>query len=161
MARSWDATENSNLSWGSAPYGERGIGAKQGGCRIIAPRGDVIAQAAVGEETVLTASVSLEAVLKEKANIDVGGHYSRPDVLQPHVNRRPPERVLVSDAGATPGDDRMPSRSEHQEETKEVKNRQLGNGHQDSAQLLSPHRRQARRDVHQFLDLGFCNKECS
>ncbi|MFC1879057.1 carbon-nitrogen hydrolase family protein [Chloroflexota bacterium] len=70
------------------------IGAKQGGSRIIAPGGDVIAQAAVDEETILTASVSLEAVLEEKANIDIGGHYSRPDVLQLHVNRRPLERVV-------------------------------------------------------------------
>jgi nitrilase len=66
----------------------------QGSCQIIAPGGDIIAQAPVGEETVLTASVSLEAVLKVKANIDVGGHYSRPDVLQLLINRRPLERVV-------------------------------------------------------------------
>jgi nitrilase len=72
------------------------IGAKQGGCRIIAPGGDVIAQAAVDEETILTASVSLEAVLKAKADIDVGGHYSRPDILQLHINRRPLARLVES-----------------------------------------------------------------
>jgi len=80
------------------------IDAKQGGCYIIDPQGYVIAQAAVGEEAVLTASVSLEAVLQAKASIDVGGHYSRPDVLQLHVNRRPLERVVVSDISASPGD---------------------------------------------------------
>lgn len=69
-------------------------GAKQGGSHIIAPGGDVIAQAAVGEETILTATVSLEAVLQAKAEIDVGGHYSRPDVLQLLINRRPLERVV-------------------------------------------------------------------
>ena len=83
------------------------IGAKKGGCRIIASNGDVIAQAAVGEETILTASVSLEAVLQAKAVFDVGGHYSRPDVLQLHVNRRPLERVVVSDVSASPGDDQI------------------------------------------------------
>jgi nitrilase len=98
------------------------IGAKQGGCRIIAPGGDVITQAAVDEETVLTASVSLEAVLKAKAEIDVGGHYSRPDVFQLHVNRRPLERVVVSDASATPGDDQISSKDEHQRETKKINN---------------------------------------
>jgi hypothetical protein len=70
------------------------IGDSQGGCQIINPRGDVIAQAPVGEETVLTASVSLKAVLRSKAYIDVGGHYSRPDVLQLLINRRPLERVV-------------------------------------------------------------------
>ena len=70
------------------------IDAKQGGCCIIAPGGDVIAQAAVGEETILTASVTLEAVLQAKAEIDIGGHYSRPDVLQLLINRRPLERVV-------------------------------------------------------------------
>jgi nitrilase len=99
------------------------IGAEKGGCRIIAPGGDVIAQAAVGEETILTASVSLEAVLKAKADIDVGGHYSRPDVLQLHVNRRPLERVVVSDASATPGDDLVSSNNERQEEAEGIKER--------------------------------------
>jgi len=89
--------------------------AKKGGCRIIAPGGQVIAQAAVAEETVLTASVSLEAVLQAKADIDVGGHYSRPDVLQLHVNRRPLERVVVSDASASSGDDQTSANNQHLE----------------------------------------------
>jgi nitrilase len=99
---------------------EEWIGAKKGGCRIIAPGGDVIAQAAVDEETILTASVSLEAVLQAKAEIDVGGHYSRPDILQLHVNRRPLERVMVTDVDADLVDDQTYSDSEHQEETAEA-----------------------------------------
>ena len=75
-----------------------GMADTQGGCQIIAPRGDVIAQAPVGEETVLTASVSLKAVLRSKAYIDVGGHYSRPDVLQLLINRRPLERVVETNS---------------------------------------------------------------
>jgi nitrilase len=93
------------------------IGARQGGCRIIAPGGDVIARAAVGEETILTASVSLEAVLRAKAEIDVGGHYSRPDVFQLHVNRRPLERVVVSDLSASPAEEQISGNNEHLEET--------------------------------------------
>lgn len=98
------------------------IGAKKGGCRIIAPSGDVITQAAVGEETILTATVSLEAVLQAKANIDVGGHYSRPDVLQLHVNRRPLERVVVSNVSVTPGDGQIPENNEYQEKIKDTEN---------------------------------------
>ena len=56
-------------------------------------------------------------------HIPHNGHYSRPDVLQLHVNRRPLERVVVSDAGATLGDDQISGNDEHQAETKEIKNR--------------------------------------
>ena len=69
-------------------------GAMQGGCCIIDPYGNVIAQAAADEETILIASVSLEAVLQVKIDLDVGGHYSRPDVLQLLINRRPLKRVV-------------------------------------------------------------------
>lgn len=73
---------------------ERGYGNGEGGSCIIAPGGNVIAIAPANEETILTASVTLEAVLQHKAVIDVGAHYSRPDVLQLHVDRRPFERMV-------------------------------------------------------------------
>jgi nitrilase len=92
---------------------EEWSGAKKGGSRIIGPGRDVIAQAAVDEETVLTASVSLEAVMKAKTDIDVGGHYSRPDILQLHINRRPLERVIMTDVDASIVDDQADSDSEH------------------------------------------------
>ena len=73
---------------------ERGTDQDEGGSCIIAPGGDVIATAPANEETILTASVSLEAVLQFKAVIDVGAHYSRPDILQLHVDRRPLEPIV-------------------------------------------------------------------
>ena len=73
---------------------ERGTDKEKGGSCIIAPGGDVIATALANEETILTASVSLEAVLQIKAVIDVGAHYSRPDVLQLQVDRRPLEPIV-------------------------------------------------------------------
>ncbi len=66
----------------------------QGSSQIIGPNGDVVAAAAVGEETILITRVSREAVLQAKAYIDVGGHYSRPDILQLSINRQPLERVV-------------------------------------------------------------------
>jgi len=68
---------------------ERSVDEPEGGSCIIAPGGKVIAAAPANLETILTAAVSLEAVLQGKAVVDVGGHYSRPDVLRLHVNRRP------------------------------------------------------------------------
>jgi hypothetical protein len=75
--------------------------AETGSC-IIAPGGEVIAAATANEETILTATVSLEAVLRCKARLDVGGHYSRPDVLKLLVNGCPMERVVETmDADST------------------------------------------------------------
>jgi nitrilase len=67
--------------------------AETGSC-IIAPGGEVIAAAPANEETILTATVTLEAVLRCKARLDVGGHYSRPDVLKLLVNGRALERIV-------------------------------------------------------------------
>ncbi len=52
-----------------------------GGSCIIDPRGEIIAGPVKGEETILTAPASLELVRAVKAVIDIGGHYSRPDVF--------------------------------------------------------------------------------
>ena len=64
------------------------------GCaKIIDPSGRVVAEAPIGEEAIVTASASLETVRNSKGYIDVGGHYSRPDVFRLLVNRRPLYRV--------------------------------------------------------------------
>jgi len=60
---------------------------------IIDPRGEIIAGPAEGE-TILIAKGSLEMVYAAKAACDVGGHYSRPDIFQLHINRRPITRVV-------------------------------------------------------------------
>lgn len=73
-------------------YRELSLFEHTGESYIIDPRGEVIAGPAQGE-TILTAQGSLEAVLAAKAACDVGGHYSRPDILRLHVAGRPLERA--------------------------------------------------------------------
>jgi hypothetical protein len=80
-------------------YRELFAGEETGDSCIIDPRGEVIAGPASGE-TILTATVSLEAVFAAKASCDVGGHYSRPDILQLLVNKQPMERLVESTSGA-------------------------------------------------------------
>jgi predicted amidohydrolase len=60
---------------------------------IIDPMGQVIAGPAEGE-TILVAEASLDTVREAKALCDTAGHYSRPDVLQLHVNRAPSRRLV-------------------------------------------------------------------
>lgn len=55
---------------------------------IIDPRGEIVAGPAVGE-TILIAEGAREVVLAAKALSDIGGHYSRPDLLRLIVDRNP------------------------------------------------------------------------
>jgi nitrilase len=63
---------------------------------IIDPRGEVIAGPAIGE-MILLGKGSLESVYAAKAACDVGGHYSRPDLLRLFVNSQPLKRVIRTD----------------------------------------------------------------
>jgi predicted amidohydrolase len=65
-----------------------------GGSQIIAPGGRVLAHAGEASEEILTASASLEHTLAARSMCDVGGHYSRPDVLQLHLNGAPLHRLV-------------------------------------------------------------------
>lgn len=69
------------------PYQELVSGLHDGGSCIIDPRGEVIAGPVSGQETILTAPGSAELLRTVKAVIDIGGHYSRPDVFEFRVIR--------------------------------------------------------------------------
>ncbi|MBU2550261.1 MAG: carbon-nitrogen hydrolase family protein [Proteobacteria bacterium] len=60
---------------------------------IIDPRGEVIAGPVAGE-AILMAEGSMEHIFAAKAACDVAGHYSRPDIFQLRVNRRPHRPVV-------------------------------------------------------------------
>jgi predicted amidohydrolase len=73
------------------------------GCaKIINPRGHVVAEAPIGEESIVTASASLDKVRNSKGFLDVGGHYSRPDVFRLLVNRRPLHRAEDMNSPGSP-----------------------------------------------------------
>ncbi len=57
-----------------------------GGSCLAAPDGSWVIPPFTKEEKLVTAEISMDAVLKERHNFDPSGHYSRPDVLQVLVN---------------------------------------------------------------------------
>nr|AAR97430.1 nitrilase [uncultured organism] len=69
------------------------MGDQVGGSYIIDPCGKVIAEAGAGE-TILIAKGNLDLVRAAKMASDVGGSYSRPDLLQLMINNRPLEQLI-------------------------------------------------------------------
>jgi nitrilase len=64
-----------------------------GGSCIVNPLGELIAGPLYDEEAVLTADIDLLDIVRGKMDLDVVGHYARPDVFQLTVNERPARTV--------------------------------------------------------------------
>lgn len=58
-----------------------------GGSCVAGPDGEWILEPVVGKEGLFTAELDFNRVLEERQNLDISGHYSRPDVTQLVVNR--------------------------------------------------------------------------
>jgi nitrilase len=65
----------------------------RGGSAIISPLGEVLAGPLFGEEGILTAELDLAEVARGKFDLDVVGHYARPDVFQLLVNEQPAHTI--------------------------------------------------------------------
>ena len=65
-----------------------------GGSCIAGPDGEWVVEPVVGKEGLFTGIIDFNRVLEERQNLDVSGHYSRPDVTKLVVNR---ERQSVID----------------------------------------------------------------
>jgi nitrilase len=61
----------------------------RGGSAVISPLGDVLAGPLYDQEGILYADLDLAEVARGKLDLDVVGHYARPDVFQLVVNERP------------------------------------------------------------------------
>jgi len=58
-----------------------------GGSCLVGPDGEFIIPPLADKEDVLVADIDYKKVLGERQNLDISGHYSRPDVFQLNVNR--------------------------------------------------------------------------
>ena len=60
----------------------------RGGSVIVDPLGNVLAGPVFDQDCVLTADLDPNAILEGKYDLDVTGHYARPDIFRLDVNRR-------------------------------------------------------------------------
>lgn len=58
----------------------------RGGSVIVSPMGEVIAGPVYGREAIITADIDLMDTIRGKYDLDVVGHYARPDVFTLQVN---------------------------------------------------------------------------
>lgn len=66
-----------------------------GGSCIAAPDGSWVVEPIVGKEGLFTAEIDFNRVLEERQNLDVAGHYSRPDVTQLTINRERQSTIKI------------------------------------------------------------------
>lgn len=67
----------------------------RGGSCIVSPLGQVLAGPVFGEETVLTAELDKSEIVRGKYDMDVVGHYARPDIFTLDVDETPRKLVNV------------------------------------------------------------------
>jgi nitrilase len=70
-----------------------------GGSCIVSPFGEVLAGPCWDGEAILTAELDLREIARGKMDLDVAGHYARPDVFRLHVNERPAPPVVAWGGG--------------------------------------------------------------
>ncbi len=72
----------------------------RGGSCVIAPSGDVIAGPVYDERTILYADLDLDDVARGKYDLDVVGHYARPDIFALRVDERSRRTVVAIQSDA-------------------------------------------------------------
>jgi nitrilase len=72
----------------------------RGGSCIVDPFGNFLAGPNMEGETILLAEIDRTQIIRGKYDLDVVGHYARPDIFQLHVDERPKQAVTISGADA-------------------------------------------------------------
>ncbi len=72
----------------------------RGGSCIVSPLGEMLAGPEYDGERVLLAEIDLGEIARGKYDLDVVGHYARPDVFRLYVNERPTPPALYTSAAA-------------------------------------------------------------
>lgn len=69
----------------------------RGGSCIVSPLGKVLAEPVFGKETLLTAELDKAEITRGKYDMDVVGHYARPDIFTLSVDERPQNIVAAQE----------------------------------------------------------------
>jgi len=67
-----------------------------GGSVIVNPQGKILAGPNREGECILTADLDLDEIIEGKYDLDVAGHYSRPDIFRLEVDERPAKAVSTA-----------------------------------------------------------------
>jgi nitrilase len=73
----------------------------RGGSCVVDPFGKFLAGPNTEGEAILMAEIDLGQIIRGKYDLDVVGHYSRPDIFQLHVDERPKQPVLITNLAST------------------------------------------------------------
>ena len=74
----------------------------RGGSCIVDPFGDFLAGPNTEGEAILVAEIDRAQIVRGKYDLDVVGHYARPDIFQLHVDERPKRPVTRTEASDAP-----------------------------------------------------------
>jgi len=60
----------------------------RGGSMIVSPLGEILAAPVYDREAVLVADLDLRDIARGKYDLDVAGHYARPDIFELRIDRQ-------------------------------------------------------------------------